>query len=57
MPAIQSWTKTTKTTPSPLQSFIHVSTAYANCNIADIEEVYYEMGEEYSPLKLLELCE
>jgi len=40
-----------------LISFIHVSTAYANCNIADIEEVYYEMGEEYSPLKLLELCD
>ena len=39
------------------QSFVHVSTAYANCNLADIDEVHYEMGEKYDPLKLLELCE
>jgi len=40
-----------------LVSFIHVSTAYANCNLSDIEEVYYEMGAEYNPIKLLELCQ
>ena len=39
------------------QSFVHVSTAYANCNLHEIEERYYEMKPTHDPVKLLELCQ
>lgn len=40
-----------------LVSFVHVSTAYANCNLHEIEERYYEMKPTHDPVKLLELCQ
>lgn len=38
-----------------LQSFLHVSTAYCNCNVKHIEEKVYE--PPLAPHKLLDACE
>ena len=39
-----------------LVTFVHVSTAYGNCNLNHIEEICYDMGN-LDALKLLELTE
>lgn len=33
------------------QAFIHISTAYANCNLKDIDEKLYETPMEYERLQ------